>query len=124
MELEHTNHVRLDSPSDCGKGNPTEDIEEVGEREGYLLDRNAARDQGWQTASDGHTILIPQPSSSPQDPLNWSTFKKHVILIIVSCTALLPDYGSATGAVTLIPQSKYVASYLMCRVGIDTDWYG
>lgn len=121
MELEHSDHIRLDSPSDCGKGNPTEDVEEVGEREGYLLDQNAARNQGWQTASDGHTILIPQPSSSPHDPLNWSTFKKHVILIVVSCTAFLPDYGSATGAITLLPQSKYGISLPMCCLGKDTD---
>ena len=56
-------------------------------------------------AKDGHTVLLPQPSSDPNDPLNWSTFKKHLILIIISCTALLPDYGSATGAVTLLQQS-------------------
>lgn len=40
-----------------------------------------------------------------QDPLNWSWAKKHLILFIISATAFLPDYGSATGAVTLIPQA-------------------
>lgn len=107
MELEHSSHFGLDSPSEPGKGSVGEDLEEVGEREGYLLDKNAAQNQGWQTASDGQTILIPQPSSSPHDPLNWSSFKKHAILVIISCTAFLPDYGSATGAVTLLPQSKH-----------------
>lgn len=59
-----------------------------------------------RTAKDGHTLLIPQPSSDPQDPLNWSHFKKHSILFIISFAAFLPDYGSATGAVTLIPQAE------------------
>jgi hypothetical protein len=68
--------------------------------------------------------LIPQPSDDPNDPLNWSQTKKNIILGVVSFTgmlirstapidiqklnndaALLPDYGSATGAVTLIPQA-------------------
>lgn len=29
-------------------------------------------------AKDGFTILIPQPSDDPDDPLNWSWTKKHV----------------------------------------------
>ena len=51
------------------------------------------------------TILLPQPSNDPHDPLNWSWTRKHLILIIISMTAFLPDYGSATGAVTLLPQA-------------------
>lgn len=43
---------------------------------------------------------------NPEDPFNWSSFKKHAILLTISFTALLPDYGSAVGAVTLIPQAK------------------
>lgn len=58
-----------------------------------------------KTAKDNHTVLIPQPSDDPRDPLNWSPVKKHVILFIISFAAFLPDYGSATGAVTLIPQA-------------------
>ena len=77
-------------------------LEEIGEREGYVLnDASLAQDQGLKTTADGQTILIPQPSDSPNDPLNWSQFRKHLLLIIISCTALLPDYGSATGAVAL-----------------------
>lgn len=106
MDMEHSNESRTDAPPVHAKGHPHVDLEEVGEKEGYVLDTSAAQDQGWQTTSDGQTILIPQPSSSPEDPLNWSSFKKHVILVVISCTAFLPDYGSATGAVTLLPQSK------------------
>ena len=32
--------------------------------------------------------------------------RKHLALIIVSCCTFLPDYGSATGAVTLLEQAK------------------
>jgi len=110
--MKHSEQLELESSSEYGKGKVGEDLEATGEREGYLfLDTNAAWDQGWQTTSDGQTILIPQPSSSPQDPLNWSSLKKHVILIIISCTAFLPDYGSATGAVTLLPQAKYASHH-------------
>lgn len=56
-------------------------------------------------AKDGLTILIPQPSEDPEDPLNWSPVKKHAILFIVSWAALLPDYGSGSGAVTLLQQA-------------------
>lgn len=83
------------------------DLEEIGEREGYVLhDVSLATERGLKTTADGQIILIPQPSDSPNDPLNWTPFKKHLVLIIISCTAFLPDYGSATGAVTLVPQGE------------------
>lgn len=63
--------------------------------------------KNYRVAKDGHTVLIPQPSDSPNDPLNWSSWKKHVILFVVSYTALLGDAGSATGGVTLMTQAKY-----------------
>ncbi|KAJ5084129.1 major facilitator superfamily domain-containing protein [Penicillium alfredii] len=92
---------------DNQKPNAGIDLEEIGEREGYVLnDTSLIQDKGLQTTSDGTTILIPQPSSSPNDPLNWSAFRKHLILIIISYTAFLPDYGSTTGSVTLNPQGE------------------
>lgn len=74
-------------------------------KEGYVIDDADQSHGELKRAPDGHTILIPQPSDDPDDPLNWSWFMKHLMLFIVSLTALLPDYGSATGAVTLIPQA-------------------
>lgn len=85
------------------------DLDEIGEESGYIVDVSLVTDKALvdhlKLAPDGHTILIPQPSDNPNDPLNWSWWKKHVVLIIISMTAFLPDYGSAVGAVTLIPQS-------------------
>lgn len=81
-------------------------LHEFSETSGYVLDAgDAANEAGLKVARDGHTILIPQPSDDPNDPLNWTRFKKHLILFIISATAFLPDYGSATGAVTLLPQA-------------------
>jgi hypothetical protein len=78
-------------------------LHEYNEREGYIITDNAHGTL--KHAADGTTILLPQPSDDPHDPLNWSWLKKHLILIIVSMSAFLPDYGSATGAVTLLPQA-------------------
>jgi hypothetical protein len=33
-----------------------------------------------KVAKDGQTVLIPQPSDDPDDPLNWSFGKKHMVL--------------------------------------------
>lgn len=98
--------------SDAGKDNKPIDLEQLGEREGYVLDTSLAQQEGLKTTPDGKTVLIPQPSESPNDPLNWSSFRKHLILIIISAAAFLPDYGSATGAVTLIPQAAYVPTLI------------
>ncbi|KAJ4516473.1 hypothetical protein HRR83_001807 [Exophiala dermatitidis] len=81
------------------------DLHEFKNAEGYVIDASDPDHANLKRARDGHTILLPQPSSDPHDPLNWSHFKKHVILIIISMAAFLPDYGSATGAVTLLPQA-------------------
>ena len=81
-------------------------LHEFREEEGYVLD--AAEDSassGVKVAKDGRTRLIPQPSDDANDPLNWSWRKKHIILFVISIASFLPDYGSATGAVTLIPQA-------------------
>ncbi|KAF9892637.1 hypothetical protein FE257_001039 [Aspergillus nanangensis] len=104
MSIERTASSAHDG-SNLEKNEPPIDLDELGEREGYVLDTSVAQNDHLKTTEDGKTVLIPQPSDSPNDPLNWSSFRKHLILIIVSVTAFLPDYGSATGAVTLIPQA-------------------
>jgi hypothetical protein len=92
---------------------PDIDLEQIGEKEGYLLDEEHLRkalnipdSAKIKTASDGKTVLIPQPSEDPQDPLNWPTWKKTMILYIVALTAFTGDYGSAIGGITLLPQAQ------------------
>lgn len=79
-------------------------------RSAQALDINQLGPEGLdlQTAYDGKTILIPQPSSDPNDPLNWTPFKKHVALLVISVVAFLPEFGSSIGVVTLLPQAVCV----------------
>ncbi len=99
---------------------PDVDLEQIGEKEGYVLDEehlrktlNIPNSAIIKTAADGKTVLIPQPSEDPQDPLNWPAWKKTVILYVVSLTAFTGDYGSAIGGITLLPQAQYVISLLL-----------
>jgi hypothetical protein len=92
---------------------PTIDLEQIGEKEGYVLDEENLRmalnipdHAAIKTASDHKTVLIPQPSDDPQDPLNWPAWKKTIVLYIVSLTAFTGDYGSAIGGITLLPQAQ------------------
>ncbi|KAI9756556.1 MAG: pyruvate dehydrogenase complex dihydrolipoamide acetyltransferase component (E2) [Chaenotheca gracillima] len=57
-------------------------------------------------ARDGHTVLVPQPSTDPEDPLNWSWFKKHAILLVVAYTAFIADFSSAAGVATIVVQGE------------------
>lgn len=74
---------------------------------------------------DGSTELNPQPTSDPNDPLNWSVFKKHLFLFIIAITAFLPDYGSSTGAITNLVQPEYLPScpsFLIQTLTIYRTW--
>jgi len=66
------------------------DLEKEGELEGYVLNAELghANTRHLKTSHDGRTILIPQPSDDPNDPLNWSQAKKNLILFVVSCTGV------------------------------------
>ncbi|KAI7347544.1 MFS general substrate transporter [Hortaea werneckii] len=53
---------------------------------GYVLDADKVTtdDVSLKTAKDGHTVLVPQPSENPNDPLNWPWWKKHAVLLTIS----------------------------------------
>ncbi|BGP07381.1 hypothetical protein JCM10049v2_003212 [Rhodotorula toruloides] len=61
---------------------------------------------GLKTAKDGRTILVPQPSDDPRDPLNWPEWKKHAILIIVALAAFGGDFQSGAGIPLLLSQGE------------------
>ncbi|KAL2784645.1 major facilitator superfamily domain-containing protein [Aspergillus keveii] len=79
----------------------TKDFAPPPDGDGASLEMQKHERTGLKTAPDGFTILIPQPSDNPEDPLNWDSFTKHAVLGVVIACSFLPDYGSVTGAVTL-----------------------
>lgn len=99
-DVEKQTHVM--SGEKIGPRNETS-INEYGDYGAHILD--AARLQGgdFKTTPDGKTVLIPQPSLDPNDPLNWTHAKKHIMLFVISVVAFMPDFGSSIGIVTLLP---------------------
>lgn len=74
--------------------------------EGYVVSADNYDDSSnLKKTVDGRTALIPQPSNSPDDPLNWLPSKKAVTLAIIGFIAFLPDYTAGTAIVTLVPQA-------------------
>ncbi len=63
-----------------------------------------------QAARHNLATLNPQlslhPSEDANDPLNWTGHKKMAVLLTVSATAFLADFGSSLGAVTSVVQSN------------------
>lgn len=54
--------------------------------------------KGLKTAKDGQTVLIPQPSDDPNDPLNWSWAKKHAVLASLLPGCFLTDWVITWGS--------------------------
>ncbi|GAA5859785.1 hypothetical protein JCM8547_007027 [Rhodosporidiobolus lusitaniae] len=69
-----------------------------------LLQVDNASQSGLKLAKDGKTILVPQPSDDPRDPLNWPEWKKHTILLIVAFAAAVGDLQSGSGIPLLASQ--------------------
>lgn len=90
---------------------PVAEVNEVQEAlEGYVLDPSRYPDHaaGLKTTSDGEYVLIPQPLSSSDDPLNWSGRRKAIFLVIIAYIAALADYTGGTAIITVIPQAVLV----------------
>lgn len=73
--------------------------------EGYTLDAALYDDSNLKLADDSHTVLIPQPSDDPEDPLNWPRKKKLAIVLTMSTIAFLPEFGPAVGIPAIVLQS-------------------
>ncbi|KAI5297562.1 hypothetical protein KEM56_004726, partial [Ascosphaera pollenicola] len=52
-------------------------------------------DEGDMTNSrrNGDIVLVPQPTNSPADPLNWPRLKKFWCLALISAYACVNSYG-------------------------------
>ncbi|EKG11055.1 Major facilitator superfamily [Macrophomina phaseolina MS6] len=77
---ETTERLSAPAPSELERGGATPNSDE------FIL------------AKDG-TVLVPQPSSSPDDPLNWSWAKKHIVLCALIPGCLLSDWALTWGSV-------------------------
>ncbi|CAK1364197.1 hypothetical protein CB0940_03866 [Cercospora beticola] len=74
---------------------------------GILVDvKDGDKATNFKLAQDGHTVLIPQPTDDPNDPLNWSWRKKHAILFVAAFAGFTADYTSTWGPAVLFPQMR------------------
>ena len=59
-------------------------------------------------APDGKTVLAPQPSDSPNDPLNWSTWRKDFVLFILLVSVICSGiHGPMVAPITLTLAATY-----------------
>ena len=63
----------------------------------FVKEQGANASDGLKLAKDGVTVLIPQPSDDPMDPLNWSWGRKHKVLFALLLPSLLTDWGMTWG---------------------------
>ncbi|KIW03181.1 uncharacterized protein PV09_05408 [Verruconis gallopava] len=99
-----TNDLRSCSSQTSQKSVP--EMNRFGEKDIYARARAVSPySRGLILAPDGKTVLDPQPSNHPNDPLNWSRSKKHITLFTITLISCLTDFGSAIGIPTVIPQS-------------------
>ncbi|KAJ4988555.1 MFS-type transporter [Stagonosporopsis vannaccii] len=77
---------------------------ELVEGGGIFLDVEG-REITLKTAKDGHTVLVPQPSDDPNDPVNWSWTKKHFLLFTIAWGAFCADFTSAGGIPAIFLQA-------------------
>ncbi|KAH9204534.1 major facilitator superfamily domain-containing protein [Leptodontidium sp. 2 PMI_412] len=60
---------------------------------------------GLQLGEDGTTVLIPQPTDHEGDCLNWSSTRKHLLLVTIAWGALCADFIGAIGSAPIMFQS-------------------
>ncbi|KAK5347905.1 hypothetical protein LTR34_006211 [Exophiala xenobiotica] len=71
---------------------------------GILLDAGLKNEHQLAVAKDGHTVLLPQPSGNPEDPLRWSYRKKHAILFTLAYGAFVADAVSGSCTSLIVAQ--------------------
>ncbi|PSR73732.1 hypothetical protein PHLCEN_2v10422 [Hermanssonia centrifuga] len=55
---------------------------------------------------DGTRVLWPQPSDDPEDPQNWSDFRKGIQLLIITLAAIVPDFDSGIGTASIFALAR------------------
>ncbi|KAI5917617.1 major facilitator superfamily domain-containing protein [Camillea tinctor] len=73
---------------------------------GVLLSTEGVDGLSLKVGSDGHTVLLPQPTDDPNDPLNWSWLRKHLVLFTVAWAALCTDFNATAGSAIIFQQAE------------------
>lgn len=90
----------------------TQDLERLGGEHAHALDEAVVkRELGLPNdailkKADNGTVLIPQPTDDPRDPLNWSPSKKRIIMVMLAIAAFTCDFSAAIGSPAIIPQAQ------------------
>ncbi|OJA17473.1 hypothetical protein AZE42_03918 [Rhizopogon vesiculosus] len=56
---------------------------------------------GLKLSADGSKVLWPQPTNDPNDPQNWTDFRKNMHLLIMTMSAIVPDFDSGIGIASI-----------------------
>lgn len=90
----------------------SQDLERLGGEHAHALDEAVVKrelglpsDAILKKADDG-TVLIPQPTDDPRDPLYWSQTKKKIIMVMLAIAAFTCDFSAAIGSPAIIPQAQ------------------
>lgn len=101
----------------------TKGVDEPDRNDGVYVVTQQIRSQGsdsdlsdsshLKTTRDGKTVLIPQPTESPDDPLNWSWMKKHAVFLAILPGCFLTDWVITWGTTLFEAQAHdwHVSSY-------------
>ncbi|KAH6989000.1 major facilitator superfamily domain-containing protein [Ilyonectria sp. MPI-CAGE-AT-0026] len=104
MEKPDVEHVSSDERLD--KHPTVEAFPQAARAEGgVVLNVDSPGDSPLHLAADGHTVLLPQPTEDPSDPLNWPSWKKHAILLTIAWGAFCADFTSAAGSAPILVQA-------------------
>ncbi|KAF2429212.1 MFS general substrate transporter [Tothia fuscella] len=79
-------------------------VRQDGQPHGSEDDSNVSS-AGLKTTKNGSTVLIPQPSDDPHDPLNWSWMKKHTVFLTLLPGCFLTDWVITWGSVLFEQQA-------------------
>ncbi|KAK4554739.1 hypothetical protein LTR86_008241 [Recurvomyces mirabilis] len=66
-----------------------------------LVEHELHRTRSGHDTNSDTIVLIPQPTQSPLDPLNWPVWRKYAVLLTMSLFAFLASFGSAAIAPAL-----------------------
>ncbi|KAK1077756.1 hypothetical protein LTR48_008683, partial [Friedmanniomyces endolithicus] len=60
-----------------------------------LIEHDLHRTASGRNQQGDHIVLIPPPSQSGLDPLNWPTWRKYTVLLTMSLFSFVASFGSA-----------------------------